>query len=382
VIRGVAVAALAAAAVLAGCGGGSSSPATSTATTERVAAAVPAGFLGLVSEDAFAARGAARREILDGQRRTGVQLLRQTFDWSAIEPRPGRYRWSVYDDYVAAVATAGLDLLPIVFRAPASQTAKPARGVRLTATTTCQPRSAAAYARFAAALAKRYGPDGTFWAAHPDVPAHPIRAWQVWNEPNLPEYWCQRPDAAQYARLLRAAHTALRGVDPEATVVTGGLPASRRGIPFDRYVRQLLAAGGRGAFEALAIHPYAKDEAAVVAAVRSARRLLDANGARGAALWVTEIGWSSGGPRSSFTVGPKRQAALILATLTTLAKQRQALRLDGIVYFNWRDAPPYAGKGDFWGLHTGLLEKDGEAKPALSAYYQAAGVIGTLPASG
>ena len=49
------------------------------------------------------------------------------------------------------------------------------------------------------------------------------------------------------------------------------------------------------------------------------------------------------------------------------------------MYFAWRDAPPYAGGTDFWGLHTGLLAQDGSGKPALSAYYQAAGVLGTLP---
>ena len=67
-------------------------------------------------------------------------------------------------------------------------------------------------------------------------------------------------------------------------------------------------------------------------------------------------------------------------TLKIVAKMKlPTLRIRGIVYFAWRDAPPYAGGTDFWGLHTGLLAQDGSGKPALSAYYQAAGVLGTLP---
>ena len=69
----------------------------------------------------------------------------------------------------------------------------------------------------------------------------------------------------------------------------------------------------------------------------------------------------------------------MLAAITTLARLASSLRLRGVVYFGWRDAPPYAGGVDFWGLHTGLLARNGTGKPALSAYYQAAGVIGALP---
>ena len=48
----------------------------------------------------------------------------------------------------------------------------------------------------------------------------------------------------------------------------------------------------------------------------------------------------------------------------------------GIVYFNWRDATPYAGGKDFWGLHTGLLRIDGSPKPALAAYSAATEALG------
>jgi hypothetical protein len=51
-----------------------------------------------------------------------------------------------------------------------------------------------------------------------------------------------------------------------------------------------------------------------------------------------------------------------------VAKERRALRLQGFVYYGWTDLPPYAGRSDFWGLHTGLYWADGRAKPAARAY--------------
>ena len=44
------------------------------------------------------------------------------------------------------------------------------------------------------------------------------------------------------------------------------------------------------------------------------------------------------------------------------------LGLQGVIYFNWRDAPVYEGGQDFFGLHTGLVDAEGNPKPALDAY--------------
>ena len=48
-------------------------------------AAVPSGFVGMTSEDTFAGGGDYREASFAAQRRVGVRLLRQTFDWSQIE---------------------------------------------------------------------------------------------------------------------------------------------------------------------------------------------------------------------------------------------------------------------------------------------------------
>ncbi len=327
----------------------------------RTAAVAPAPFFGVVAEDVLAGDAAYRRRTLAQQRAAGVRLIRQTFHWDRIERAPGRYDFGEYDAYMEALSRAGIDVLPILFTPPRFRAkGGPARG-------TYPPDDPGDMGDFAARLVGRYGPDGDFWAEHPDVPEHPIRAWQVWNEPNLPVYWPSGPDPEQYAELLAAVAKAIKRADPGASVVSAGLSESRQGIPFADFVRGMFAAGAGDTIDVFALHAFAHDTAGSVAAAEAARELLSQLGS-GAPIWITEIGWASGGPASPFTVGPDGQAERIRAALEIFHRRREELGLHGVIYFNWRDAPLYEGGQDFFGLHTGLLDIDGKPKPALDAY--------------
>ncbi len=285
-------------------------------------------FVGIVSEDVFAGDAAYRRSTLRRQARAGIGLVRQTFDSSQIEKSPGRYDLSYYDDYVAQLAAGRVRLLPILFR----------RGS--TSAGAYPPDDPSRFGAFGAALARRYGPDGTLWRERPDVPKLPVRAWQVWNEPSLPAYWASGPDPAEYTELLRETGRAIKSVDPGAEIVTAGLPESRIGIPFEQFVTGMYDAGAKGAFDTLAIHPFARDQRGALAAVKAARALMNGRGDRG--------------------------------SLAAFASQRRRLGIRGVVYFNWKDARPYPGGEDFWGLHTGLLAIDGHPKPGFRAFERTA----------
>jgi hypothetical protein len=341
---------------------------------DKTAAGPGRSFLGLVAEDAFGKPGAYRARNLDRLRSTGAGIVRQTFDWTRIERAPGQYDLAFYDRYVAALASRRLRLLPILFGTPrfrSSAPQDPRRG-------TYPPRRAADMGEFGAVLARRYGPRGSFWREHPRLPRLPVRSWQVWNEPNLPVYWPSGPDAAEYVALLRAAGRGIRQVDPGAEIVTAGLPDSRLGVPLRDYVAAMYAAGGAGSFDALAVNPYGFDAPGVLDTVRTVRRVAGESGDN-PAVWVTELGWATGGPPSRFLVSEQRQAELLEQTVLALARQRERMRIRGVVYFNWRDSTPYADGVDFFGLHTGLLRLDGGAKPALSAYKKVAKRLGLLP---
>ena len=324
----------------------------------------PPDFVGIVTEDVFGAGREYRRRNLSRQADIGVRLVRQTFDWSQIETAPGRYDLSHHDDFVAALAEHGIRVLPILFNPPSFRSGAPSRGRRRG---TYPPERYEDLGKFGAALARRYGPGGTLWSEREELRELPIRSWQVWNEPNIPAYWPAGPDAAQYAELLRQTARQIRAVDPKAEIVTAGLPESRLGIPLEEFVGDLYRAQAKPAFDTLAIHPYARDERGVLAAVEAARRVVAAQG-DDAPIWVTEFGWASGGPESEFTVGEKGQARRIRGAFQRLAAERQRLGIRGLVYFNWRDGRPYPGGRDFFGLHTGLLDLEGQPKPALDAF--------------
>lgn len=356
---------LAAALAVAGCG------AQSTPPPEDFGGPPARDFVvGLVSEDAFAAQGAARSDILRSQRDAGFRVIRQTFDWSTIErEKPGEFDFAYHDEYVSAAAAAGLDILPILLNPPAFHSPG---GKRRPGDDTPPPTSLRALERFAQAAVRRYGPGGSLWRENPDLPPRPVKSWQVWNEPNLPAYWGGDPSATEYARMLRRVSGAIEAVDPEAEIVSGGIPNSRQGVPFERYVRRLEAAGGFEDLDTLAIHPYATAADGVLTAITRARRLLTALGRSETDLWVTEFGWATQGPRSPFTVGTQRQGDNIQAVIEELGRRAPELRLRGAIYYNWRDAKePYLGGRDFWGLHTGLLRRDGTSKPALATFRQA-----------
>jgi Glycosyl hydrolase catalytic core len=358
-------------------GGETSAPTVITPSAVLHPGRLPTRFFGMVSEDAFANPGRYRATTLNQLARTGVGLLRQTFDWASIERAPNRYVFTAYDGLVGSLAARHMTVLPVLLDPPRFRSSAPRVGAQ---PGTYPPRRYGDMGRFAAALVRRYGPNGHFWRAHPELPRLPIRAWQVWNEPSLPAYWPTGPDPAEYTQLLSRVARSIRHLDPGADVVTAGLPNSRLGIPFDEFVEGMYRAGARGSFDTLAIHPYARDAAGVAAAVQDARHIMDVNGDTRSRIWVTELGWADSGPSSSFTVGPQGQARRIQAALKDLYDLRSQDRLSGVVYFGWRDGAPYAPSfKDFWGLHTGLVTLKGQPKPALRAF---AGTVARLRRQG
>jgi polysaccharide biosynthesis protein PslG len=330
-------------------------------------ARVPRDFVGMTSGDVFVGDDGYRARTLAQEAAVGVGLIRQTFDWESIERTSGRYDLSYYDRYVADAARQGIRILPVLYNPPRFYARRVGRSV-------CPPGSTRPLARFVRTLMRRYGRRGSLWRERPDVRKLPIRSWQIWNEPNLALYWCDRPNPRAYARLLRGAYKAIKRVDRRAEVVAAGMPDSRlsNAMRLHRYVKRLYRAGGRRWFDTLAINSYARNRRELGQLLRSVRRLMNRRRDRRARIWVTEIGWGDRGPAHRFIVGPEGQAARIRSAVRYLSRNRRRLRLRGFVYYTWRDDRPYPPLyNDMWGLHTGLLTVDGARKPAFQAFSDA-----------
>lgn len=331
------------------------------------AAAPPPGFVGMTAEDVFSGNDDYRTSNLSAMAAVGVRTIRQTFDAAAIERAPGVYDFSYHDRFVAKASAHGIRVLPVLFDSR-----------RKAGHATCPPRDLSAFAGFARAVAQRYGRGGSLWRENPGVPANAITAYQIWNEPSLAVYWCRHPNARSYVAMLRVTGGMIKGVDGRARIVTAGIPSSRLAfaVPMARYIDAMYRAGARRWFDSLGINPYPRDLPELTTTLANVRSLMNRHGDRRGRLWITELGWGDRGPRHRLIVGEAGQARRVRQVLRAIGRERRRLRLDGFVYFMWRDAQPYPPLyRDGWGLHTGLLTRSGRFKPAFRAFRDAVGRI-------
>jgi hypothetical protein len=224
------------------------------------------------------------REMAEAHR-LHAGIVRTTAKWSVLEPlaqgRLSRRALAVADRVIQDATAAGIRVIMTVEGSPCWASAAPLRLLRTclpghdSAANRWPPRDTAAYAAFAAILAKRYG-------------TH-LAAIEIWNEPdNSNERFFAGPDkAARYAALLRAAYPAVKAVNASVTVLGGSLVGSN-GV----FLRALYAAGIRGNYDGLSVHFYTLP----LASLRSIRQVQNAAGDT-TPLWLDEFGWSSCWPR-------------------------------------------------------------------------------------
>lgn len=321
---------------VAGCGRSGGAPTQS----QPQAQARGSDFVGIYADDVFFGDAEYRRAALARQHEAGVQLIRQPFGWADFVREPQRF-----DDFVGAAADAGIRVLPVLVGPDPGATAQ--GGMK-------PPADPARFAGWAATLVQRYGPDGSFWKKR--AKKLPIASWQIWNEPNISAWWAPKPDPTAYADLLRQTGAAIHKADPKAEIVAAGLPTSHLGIPAPRFLAAAMKAGAT--FDTAAVHPYASTPDQVVKRVQAVQRVAGT----GKKVWVTEVGWGTGGNAGPLTVSPERQAAYLQETIAKL----RTLGVRGIVVFQWRDPKPFPGRREIWPYYAGLLDVDGKPKPALA----------------
>jgi polysaccharide biosynthesis protein PslG len=335
------------AAALGGCGGGGGDNGGGSPPS-----GASSGFYGVISAEPLP--GAPELARL-GQGKAGT--LRINLAWGSVQSGPGAsFDWSHYDPVVGAAARNGIRVFATVYSSPtwAEPTPEyPPLGSRL-------PQ----FESFVRAAVRRYGSDGSFWKENPGLPKLPIVDWQAWNEPNSPLFWKPTPDASIYLELLRGFDTAVKGADPRAKIILGGLfPTPKGGIAMTDFLAQLYGGGARGLFNAAALHPYAATPQKALSATGELRNTMDGAGDSGAPIWISEVGWASGGQPSGLTVGPERQADYLRQTFELAAENRKRLGIDGVIWYSLNDTP-----GPLWPGHCGLFTVDGAPKPAWDAF--------------
>ena len=354
------------------------------------ASRVPFGFFGTFTDlSSIRLPDATQRRERDLMIRSGVESVRVLVSWQAAQrhhdfseiPASQRGLYTNVDgiptdfraiDYaIGLYASKGLLVLPVVAFSPPWASTNPFQPG-------AHPRDLAAYGRFVAALARRYGPQGTFWSSHPAPPASRIRRWQLWNEEDLPFMWGNRARrfAPQYVPLLRAGRTALKAVDPGATIVLGGLTSSITWPQVWNALNAVYKAGGRRLFDVVAIHPYTRTPEGVLEIVRRTRAVMRRNGDARKPILLTEFSWSSrkGHARrlATWEVTRDQQARNLVRAYGLFAANRRRLGIEGAYWYSWltNDRTP------FWSYWSGLRRLQTArrivSKPALAAYAKTA----------
>ena len=348
-------------------------------------AALPADFWGVVPAGNLSAEQA--RTIKAG----GVESVRFPINWAAVQSSPGAAPdGSSIDPEIRAAAEAGLNVLPFLGGAPGwaveSESVDGVSAPRGLPVQTAAQR--AGWREFLRLAVFRYGPGGTFWTENPLLPAHPIRIWQIWNEENF-KYFAARPSPSQYGKLVVESFGDLRSADSGAKIVLGGLfgrPKGGSSKPQPGKVkRAYLAAdflermyrttpGVRGKFLAVALHPYSYNYNELPGEIEEVRAALRRSHDPGRAIWLTELGWSSGRPEAAngnngFEKGRQGQARELRGAFRLLREGATAWRVKRLYWFSLTDAPGTCNFCD----GSGLFGDGFVPKPAWSAYESFAG---------
>lgn len=374
-----------------------------------LAVLVLAGLFGAARADAFTtgffdpytfngADAAARQAGLAlasdvGARRSRIDVLwssvaptRPPDDGAAADPSWEGYNWSNADQAVSDMVARGIEPVLTVDRSPVWAQLEPTPRGQRDGTWKPDPR---AYALFARAVARRYS--GTFGG----LPR--VRYFQAWNEPNLNYYLAPQWEdgkafaPAHYRKLLNGFYAAVKDVNPDNVVITGGTgpfgdPGQGRRTMPALFVRALLCerladSGGscpKTYFDVLDHHPYGtrgpfspaynKDDVVVLEVKKKlidlVERAIDdghVGGSRKKQYWTTEIGWDSSPPDPN-GVPEKQQAQWLEESMYLLWKQ-------GVTTAMWllvRDELPKPSYDATY--QSGVFLNDGTPKMSARAY--------------
>jgi hypothetical protein len=293
----------------------------------------------------------------------GIGWVRLNWSWKDLQPEAGPFHFEQFDLAAERAAEHQINLLPILTAVPAWASTAPAELIAergsLSPVDRYRPRHLDDWLTYVRTVVERYDADG-----HDDAPGSPRLAyWEVWNEPNLGQFWPPAPDVEEYVGLLSETHAEIMAADPTATVVLGGLAGSGTD-----YLQAVYDAGGAAFFDVVSVHLYIHPTLGSVEGLHGAlddtRDVLDRNGDSDVPIWLTEIGWSDapnawGQP----TASQEEIAALVTEVYTT------PLAADIIFWYDFRNVFDNSPDVEH---NFGLVYNDFTPKPAYEAYAAAA----------
>ncbi len=321
--------------------------------------------------------------------RLGASWIRVDFNWYAIQPvSRDQFRWELYDRVVAQASAHKLKILAVLGYTPEwAQEPYCAQLARSTAAAQkCNPHDNDDFGHFAGTVAERYADKN-------------IRAWEIWNEPNLVAYWKTAKsngttfvDPKAYARLANAGAREIRK-HSDGAILTGGMgpmfePSRSRGMSQSDFLARMLPRLQANLFSGVAMHPYSWPLLPTKPATYNAfytvdngrpaynlRTVMKRAGWNKKQIWATEYGASTKGKRPL----SNKRSARNRPDHVSEARQAHIIQQGIEAWFKKPAAGPIFihSDGDAW-LRThkneggfGLRRADGSKKPAYKAVQKA-----------
>jgi hypothetical protein len=306
----------------------------------------------------------------------GFNEVRFDLAWNIIQPKNNNtYNWTLFDQIMQDVKDSGLKSVVTLDRTPVW-----ARPATCKYSIFCAPAQSSNFAKFAAAAVKRYQGYG-------------INAWEIWNEPNIVNFWKPEPNPSQYVQLIKASYLAIKRQDPGAIVLIGGLAgnADNAGASYidpRTFLERLYSDKAKNYFNGVAYHPYTNLRlpqntgphngwSKMYITNPSIRSIMVANGDQSKEVWITEFGAPTNGPGVEVTnpavqvssradhVSPAAQAQIALEGIHDAQKIMWIKDLD---WYTYSDSGTVTNTpGNFYGL----LQNDGKPKAAYFVFQKA-----------
>lgn len=263
----------------------------------------------------------------------GIYWDRLEMWWHVVEPEKGKFDWTFCDQVVEFYKKQNINAMVLLCYSSAwSDNTPPA---------TDEER--AAYANYVYQMVNRY--------------KDTVKVWEIWNEPNIPNFW-KTPNVRDYTLMLQEAYKAAKKADPDCVI----LAAATSGADL-QFIEGIHANGGWDYCDGISIHPYSMAGGPVYQRLdkilRQTQELIASKG-RPKKLWITEMGWTSHNAEED-----RRQAIYLI--------QSHAIALaNGVEQLQWFCLDDWAEK---WGLVRTFDPVD--VKPSYKAYQMMTKALGS-----
>jgi cellulase (glycosyl hydrolase family 5) len=333
------------------------------AFSQEVSLAFPAGSFRAPSDSAVKTSrilGGVKSDDVAEAAAAGFSFHRMNLAWRGVERKPGEYDFHRYDQIVQEARNRGMSTLFMLGLGHPAYTGG----------STTPPRSDReldAFANYVSAAAKHFKGKRV--------------AYEIWNEPNFPYFWPPTPSAKEYGKLLRRAIGAIRRVDPDITIITGGL----RGWGDDtwQYLAELIKSKSVTGADFFGIHTYTEQKIGEPEGrwrhLLRGLEVVEGSMAKPLPFWSTEWGFSSTllDPADNGHRARSRRAQAVM-----IVRELLVWRLAGMpenVYHTLADGCDDPADPE---CNFGLMTDASEDKPAMVAVETLDGQLRSLELTG